>query len=670
MFFTVDHIVFLQVDFNPLEASSIPPDEQRLIKLNNKEIQLKDTASSLQLSLSQGDILRYQLMTSLKSMRNQTRQMRQSKSALNSAMEDLSSLKTVVKEEKQSREKMEAQLLEQQRIQNDANEELKNTKTLLMLTRNDIKKQQIITNKQLKAIQKLVNDVKSNNVAKDLVSSVIQDAVHHQQQEMLLKQFKSLMQTVNTLSQRLHSAENSEASLRSEMTSLRSRLCEKDTAIEECHKAIKNLRCEMLQLKTENESANKREKDMKDRITLIDQETQDTQNNSSQQLYIAKLKNEIKELKCTSFQLDRALREHEDELDANNRSMWQVYDDCKKLDRQCRNQYWQIQNLERENMELRQCMEKQPAHFGTSSNSAYCEPSMGNTYAQYYQPTYHPTDQNLTFLVDESTNGKPTQTAIENEARSFTSPSKISISLEEPCISKQTPENDGARYSTGDAPVNFHDSNNKLQEQVSQKIFRKISDDQSSRCSHEFDAIYVAPDDTHTLAFDDLSFPLTSHQRPVGILMPERSFNKISAEMDVPYGKVALSQNDVSHPFSSCCSIAEELPSHQSPVAKSADSAISKQLHVHLTDEKTDDETERHYFVTYNEVQFDMANISIPEIRYIASASGAIASQQGMNDFYYFLAKRIEEMDEDPCWKGAHKLGSPSAWLSLQKDEE
>ena len=670
IFLAVDHIVFLQVDFNPLEASSIPPDEQLLVKLNNKEIQLKDTASSLQLSLSQGDILRHQLMTSLKSMRNQTRQMRQSKSALNSAMEDLSSLKTTVKEEKQSKEKMEAQLLEQQRIQNDATEKLKDTETLLMLTRKDIKEEQMITHKQLKAIQKSVNDVKSNNVAKDLVSSVMQDAVHNQQQEVFLKQFKSLMQTVNTLSQRLHSAENSEASLRSEMTSLRLQLCEKDTAIEECHDAIKNLRCEMLQLKTENESANKTEKDMKDQAILTDQEPEDTQNNSCQQSDIAKLKNEIKELKCTNFQLDRALREHEDELDANNRSPWQVHDDCKKLNWQCRSQYWQIQELERENMELRQRMEKQPAHFGTSSNSAYCEPSTGNAYAQYYQPTYLPTDQNLTFFVDESANRKPTQTTIENEARSPTYPSKHSISQEEPCISKQMQENDGAWYSTGDAPVNFHNSNNKLQEQVSQKILRKMSHDQKSRRSHELDAINAAPNDTRALAFDDLSFPSKSHQRPAGIPMPKRSVNKILAEMDVPHGKVALSQNDASNSFSSCNSIAEELPSHQSPVAESANSTISKQLHVHLTDKKTDDETERHYFVTYNEVQFDMANISIPEIRYIASACGAIASQQGMNDFYCFLAKRIEEMDEDPRWKGAHKLGSPSAWLSLQNNEE
>ena len=322
-------------------------------------------------------------------------------------------------------------------------------------------------------------------------------------------------------------------------------------------------------------------------------------------------------------------------------------------------------------MELRQCMKKQPAHFGTSSNSAYCEPSTDNTDAQYYQPTYHPTDQNQTFFLDESTNGKPTQTTIENEARSSTSSSKKSISQEEPCISKQIPENDGAWYFTGDAPVNFHDSNNKLQEQVSRKIFRKMSDDQKSRCSHELDTIDIAPGDTHALAFDDLSFPSKSHQRTVGIPMPERSFNKILAEMDeLQYGKVALSQNDVSNSFSSCNSIAAELLSHPFPLAESADSTISKKLHVHFTDEKTNEKTERHYFVTYNEVQFDMANVSIPEIRYIASASGAIASQQSMNDFYYFLAKRIEEMDKDPRWKRAHKPGSPSAWLSLQKNEE
>ena len=314
IFLIVDHIVFLQVDFNPLKASSIPPDEQHLVKLNNKEIQLKDTASSLQLSLSQGDILRHQLMTSLKSMRNKTRQMRQSKSVLNSAMEELSSLKTTVKEEKQNREKMEAQVLEQQRIQNDTKEKLEDITTLLMQTRKDIKEEQMITDKQLKTIQKSVNDVKPNNVANDVVSSVIQDAVHNEQQEVFLKQFKSLMQTVNTLSQRLHSAEISETSLRSEMASLRSQLCEKDAAIEDCHDAIKNLRCEMLQLKTDNESANKREKDLKDQTTSKDQEIEDAQNNSSQQLYIAKLKNKIKELKCKNFQLDRALREHEDEL--------------------------------------------------------------------------------------------------------------------------------------------------------------------------------------------------------------------------------------------------------------------------------------------------------------------------------------------------------------------
>ena len=72
-----------------------------------------------------------------------------------------------------------------------------------------------------------MNDLKSNNVAKDLVSFVIQDAVQNQQQAVFWKEFKSLMQTVNKLSQRLHSAENSEASLRSEMTSLQSRAMRK-----------------------------------------------------------------------------------------------------------------------------------------------------------------------------------------------------------------------------------------------------------------------------------------------------------------------------------------------------------------------------------------------------------------------------------------------------------
>ena len=662
--------MFLQADFTPLEASSLPPEEQLLIKLKNKEIQLKDAASLLQVSLSQGDTLRRQLMTSLKSMRSQTRQMRRSKTTLNSAVKELSSLKTTVEEEKQNREKMEVQVLEQLKTLSNINENLEGTKALLMQTRSDFKEEQTSTEKKLKAIQKSANDLKLNNVAKNLVSFIIQDVVQNQQQEVCGKQFKSLMQTVNTLSQRLHSAENSESSLRSEMIFLQSRLCEKDTAIEQCHDAIKNLQCEMKQLKTENEQVHKKENEFKDQTTSTDQEIENTQDNSSQQLYIAKLENEVKELKDKNFWLDHSLQENEVELYAKNRSMWQVHDKCRRLNWHCRNQYWQIQDLKRENMELRRCIEKQPAHFGTSSNCAYYEPSTGNTGAQYYQPTYYPTDQNQTFSLDESTNGKPSQTKLENEERSSTSPSKHSIPQKKPCTSKQMPENDGAWYSTGDAPVNFYDSNKKLQEQVSQKIFRKTSDDEKSRCCHELDTTDVAPDDTSALAFDALFFPSKSHQRPVGIPMPEHCYNKISAEMLVPNGKVVFFQNNLDNSPSSSYSNVDIFRSRQFPAAESVDSAILEQLPVNLTDEKAVGETERHYYVTYNEVQFDMANLSIPQIRYIASASGAVASQQGMNDFYYFLAKRIEEMDKNPRWKGAHNLGSPSAWLSLQKNEE
>ena len=173
-------------------------------------------------------------------------------------MEELSGLKTTVKEEKQNREKMLAQLLEQQKIQNDADEKLKQAKTLLMQTKKDNNEEQMVIDKQLKAIQNSENDLKSKNVAIDPVSSVIQDAVQNQQQEVFLNQLKSLVQTANTLSQRLHSAENSEAFLRSEMTSLQSWLCEKDTAIEECHDTIKNLQSEMKQLNTKMDGFTKK----------------------------------------------------------------------------------------------------------------------------------------------------------------------------------------------------------------------------------------------------------------------------------------------------------------------------------------------------------------------------------------------------------------------------
>ena len=378
-----------------------------------------------------------------------------------------------------------------------------------MQTKKDNKEEQMIIDKQLKAIQNSENDLKSNNVAIDLVSSVIQDAVQNQQQEVFLNQLKSLIQTTNTLSQRLHSAENSEAFLQT---------------------------------------------------TLVDQEIENIQGISSQQqLYTAKLENEVKELKHTNFRLHGALREHEDELYTNNRLMWQEYDDCKRLDRQCRNQYWQIQDLERENMELRKCIEKQPAHFETSSDSGYYEPSTGNTDAQYCQPTYYPTDQNQTFFLDESTKGKPSQTILENEERSSTSPSKHSIPQEEPCISKQMPENDGAWYSTSDAPVNFYGSNKKLQKQVSQKIFRKMSDDHKSRCSYALDTTGVASDDSSALAFGDLSSPQSPISDLLVFQLPEHSYNKISAEMVVPHGEMAFSQNDLDTSSSSFCSNDEKL---------------------------------------------------------------------------------------------------------------
>ena len=65
-----------------------------------------------------------------------------------------------------------------------------------------------------------------------------------------------------------------------------------------------------------------------------------------------------------------------------------------------------------------------------------------------------------------------------------------------------------------------------------------------------------------------------------------------------------------------------------------------------------------------------MANLSLSEIQHNTSARGAIASQQGMNDFYYFLAERIEDMDKNSRWKGAHNLGSLSAWLNLHQKKE
>ena len=305
----------------------------------------------------------------------------------------------------------------------------------------------------------------------------------------------------------------------------------------------------MKQLKTKNERVHKKENKFKDQTTLTDQEIENTQNDSSQQLYTTKLENEVEELKYKNLRLDRALRENEDELDASNRSMWQVHDKCKRLDWRCRNQYWQIQDLERQNIELKKRIEKQPAHFGTSPNSAYFEPSPGDTDAQYYQPTYYPTDQNQTFL-DESTNEKPSQTILENEERYSTSPRKHNIPQEEHSISKQMPENDGAWYSTGDVPVNFQ-----------------------------------------------------SHQRPVGIPMLEHRYNKISAEMHVPHGKVAFSQNNPVNSSSSFYSNVEELRPHQVAVAESFNSAVSERLHADSTDEKAVSVTERHYCVTYNDVQ-------------------------------------------------------------------
>ena len=762
--------MFSQVDFNPLKASSTSPQEQLLLKLKRKEAQLKDAATALQVSFSQGDTLRHQLITSLKSMRSQTIEMRQSRTALNSAMKELTDLKALVQEEKQEKEKVESQLLQERKNHNNTHEKLEDKKTLLVHAQKKVKEEQILTNKKLKANQKLMYELILTHLAQNLVSSVIHDAHQTEQKEVFLKNFKALEKTSNTLSQRLLACEHDAESLQIKMTSLQLRLREKDIGIEECCETIKNLQLEIQQLKKEldvkssselslqkslkvteaklsqaqqtyedekrngeheismlvsqlqvlqdknfqleqqvrqcslkpsfnsvsvemtalqgsnipgdkmiTEGATKKKKEFKDQTTSTDQEIENAPNNSSQQLYIAKLENEVEELKRKNFRLGCALQERENELYSNNRSVWQVHDDCRKLDWQCRHQHWKIQELRKENMELRIYIEKQPADFVTSSNSAHFEQS--KTAAQLYQPTCYPTYHNKAFIHDENTTGKALETIEENEERSPTSlstnSSKETTCLrsevthgtpqEEPCTSKQISEDDGARFSAG----NFHYNKKILQEQVLQKMKRKTSDDRKSRQRYESESTDVAPDDTSALTFDDLSSPSNSYQRRVGIPMPERIYNKILAGMDVPSwtGEVAFSQDD-GYSSSSCYSIAEELRPRQLPVAESADSAISERPYVHLTDEKVDDETERHYYVTYNGVQFDLANLSIPEIRNVASASGAIASQQGMNDFHYFLAKRIEEMDKNPCWNGAHNLGSPSVWLSLQKKEE
>ena len=319
----VDQNLFLQVHgFNPLEASSIPPHEQLLVKSNNKENQLKDVATTMQVLISQRDTLRHQLMASLESMKSQTIEMRRSKAALNSAMSELTSLTAIVDEEKQKNEKLESQIFEQRKVQSEINE---------------------------------------------------------------------------------------------------------------------------------------------------------------------------------------------------------------ILDWHCKHQVRIIQELRSKNLELRRSIEKQSAYFGKSFNSAYYQAS--NADAQFHQPTCYASDQNKTFLPQESTNRKPAEIKKENEERSF----------------------------------------------GSFQIF---------------------------------------------------------------------------------------------PVARSADAAISERRYVQSTDKNVGCETERHHFVTYNGVQFDLASLSISEILNIAFTSEAISSQKRMNNFYLFLAKRIEEMEKNCGWEGVHNLGSPSVWLSLQKKEE
>ena len=70
--------------------------------------------------------------------------------------------------------------------------------------------------------------------------------------------------------------------------------------------------------------------------------------------------------------------------------------------------------------------------------------------------------------------------------------------------------------------------------------------------------------------------------------------------------------------------------------------------------------------VVYNGVRFDLATLTLPKVRNIVSSCGSIATSQGMNDFYEFLAAKVDELNKDPYWKSRHSLGKASDWLSVK----
>ena len=403
--------------------------------------------------------------------------------------------------------------------------------------------------------------------------------------------------------------------------------------------------------------------------------------NQSQKLLLAKLENEIATLKRKNADLGSSLQANELALYSKNQHLWQAIQECNRL-------YWECQQQNRRSVQLYNENLKWQNYFAIyfansrSSSKTGCKSDFYNSAKYECRPSQEKTYSQIDNKSIKSGSGVSLETIKENEERLSATSSVASMQLKsETPLSSCCSTCSALVFSDGgfqekskplcDDVKSGSQCTSKHSETPTQKTCTDVHEDHHN--PFETDTLILKADGksnaNHSID-DDATYiasALQFKERLVGIPIPETVYDRIVAGEDVPswHQDQRFSQDD-GYSTSSCNSIKEELFFHHFQVTDCAGSPISEFTNLGIAADES--EQNLHFEVRYRGKSFDMVSLSLPEIRNLASSTGAIRSQADMNDFYDFLAKKIKEMNGNPHLKNFHKLGSPTNWLSLKQE--
>ena len=613
-------------------------------ELEKKEKKLQCVVNALQVANSRGDKLRDQLMTSLNEVKSQTMVIGTIRNAHKSATSEM----RVLKAELQDLKKVNETVL------NDLNQEKKHRDELTkeLQEKNGLLKEAIDTN------TKLNGEIKKNESYIEIEKKTVK-----QLQTNLSLSKNDLFETKEKYQNEINdnkylTQENSKLAL--DVKQISDKQVKPDASDQTNIESIdgKVPCCNMTAIQHQNESM---------------AQVQFAENNTTAReqellLQVEKLQEKVSTFIKEKNDLNDALsREREDSHRYYRHYIeeWEKY--CEEIERQYQLKDWDICQLYKENLELRQDIMKLTSTYscGYNKHTSY----ITYPYDRYFGTQTHFNNyRNVQQYVhdqgnsDKQSHAKLLETIMENEERLPENSIELSSLPNSVCSTPALSNNSSKTFSEVSLEsVPSVKSSSSRNSSSSKRSSAKAHTPNNENFSTQNAATSVTRTQTDkTLNYNSLTLkiPQYSTQRLVGIPMPEDVFEQILAGENVDDWQTYATLDDEYSPNSSE-SIERRSFSHRNDgVIKTDESEIFA----------SNNKKPSNYYVTYKDVEFDLVGLTVPKIRNIATACGAIGCQSEMNAFYDFLAAKTEEINKDEYWRKFTKLESPADWLSLKQE--